>query len=48
LHFDQPRQAPSLAGFFTSACGLYHLYPPQILAALTRSPLQVVDYEQSA
>src|SRR6218665_2607033 len=22
LHFDQPRQAPSLAGFFTSAFGL--------------------------
>src|SRR6218665_275960 len=36
LHFDQPRQAPSLAGFFTWACGLGR--PPQglILAFLTR------------
>src|SRR6218665_2422695 len=27
LHFDQPRQAPSLAGFFTSAFGLWR--PPR-------------------
>src|SRR6218665_7333 len=35
LHFDQPRQAPSLAGVFTWACGLGR--PPQglILAFLT-------------
>jgi hypothetical protein len=39
LHFYQPRQAPSLAGFFTSACGLGR--PPRrlILAFLARFPL---------
>jgi transposase InsO family protein len=38
LHVDQPRHAPSLAGFFTWACGLGR--PPRrlILAFLARFP----------